>query len=122
MASPPPVSGVITLPLMVLLAPFFLFPRRFGRVTLSLLLNYMRLGDSPVVDGITGILKNSFVSNVVGTLYGNILFGGQTIVKVQHVPLLNMLFADGHVAGVQTNVLFGMNAVYRTKWNHDNQP
>jgi prepilin-type processing-associated H-X9-DG protein len=79
------------------------------------------LGDSPVSASITGSSKTGLVTNLMGVGYGNI-FGGQPIVKMQHSQLFNMLFADGHVAGVQTNVLFGPNAFYRSKWNHDNEP
>jgi prepilin-type N-terminal cleavage/methylation domain-containing protein/prepilin-type processing-associated H-X9-DG protein len=44
------------------------------------------------------------------------------IEKMQHSRLFNMVFADGHAASVRTNILFGTNAVYRSRWNHDNLP
>ncbi len=78
------------------------------------------LGDAPVVSGLTPSGRN-WVTNLAGTDYGNIWYG-QPIAKVQHSQLLNMLFADGHVAGVHTNILFSTNALYLSKWNHDNQP
>ncbi|PYI81549.1 MAG: hypothetical protein DME26_19795 [Verrucomicrobia bacterium] len=44
------------------------------------------------------------------------------IQKMQHSQAFNMLFADGHTESVKIKVLFGTNAVYRSRWNHDNLP
>ena len=47
---------------------------------------------------------------------------GMKIEKMQHSLVFNMGFADGHAESVKTNILFGTNANYRCRWNHDNQP
>jgi prepilin-type processing-associated H-X9-DG protein len=44
------------------------------------------------------------------------------ITKMPHSTIFNMVLADGHVEGIKTNVLFGTNSTFTSRWNNDHLP
>jgi prepilin-type N-terminal cleavage/methylation domain-containing protein/prepilin-type processing-associated H-X9-DG protein len=44
------------------------------------------------------------------------------VTKLPHSALFNLVLVDGHVEGVKTNVLFGSDPMFTSRWNNDHLP
>ena len=46
----------------------------------------------------------------------------EPIMKMPHSTLFNIVLADGHVESLKTNVLFGSDPAFASRWNNDHLP
>jgi prepilin-type N-terminal cleavage/methylation domain-containing protein len=77
-------------------------------------------GDAPLATAAWG---TNATPNLGGAADYNIFVSQDaTIGTVQHSVVFNMLFADTHAESVKTDVFVSTNAVYRSRWNHDDLP
>jgi prepilin-type N-terminal cleavage/methylation domain-containing protein/prepilin-type processing-associated H-X9-DG protein len=72
------------------------------------------IGDSKVVTWANGW--------IIGRSESYLQLLGEPITKMPHSMIFNMVFADGHVEGIKTNVLFGTDPTFTCRWNNDHLP
>jgi prepilin-type N-terminal cleavage/methylation domain-containing protein/prepilin-type processing-associated H-X9-DG protein len=74
------------------------------------------IGDSKVVQWPNGWLIGVWEYNIVLTPLND------PIKKMPHSTLFNIVLADGHVESLKTNILFGSDPTFVSRWNNDHLP